>query len=226
MQEIEDGAGNAMTTKLPILDNAGAEVGFAELDPSWMEHEKGAQAVHDTVISYLARQRAGTASTKTRGEMRGGGSKPYRQKGTGRARAGSVRSPIWRGGGTTFGPKPRGYGKRLNKKVQALALRRAFTDRIGEQDVIVIDDLTVNEPKTKEMKTVLNAVGAGEDTLVITAEASREVLLSARNLPRVEVVEPSEVNTYMILLFKKIVITREALEAFGAKRLAKKEKAA
>jgi len=207
-----------MTTSIKIMDLNGGEAGDFAVAPQWLEREKGVQAVHDAVTAFLGELRAGTASAKTRTEVRGGGAKPYRQKGTGRARAGSIRSPLWRGGGTTFGPTPRGYTKRLNKKVAALALRRAFTERLAEGALVVVEDIAIDEPKTKKMQAFLKAVGAGEDALIVVDDYETNVLLSARNLPGVEVMKSTAVNPYWMLLFKRIVFTKAALEAFG-KRL-------
>lgn len=155
-----------MSTSVPIVDSAGKEVGVADFDAAWLEREKGDQAVHDTVVAFLAGLRAGTACTKNRAKIRGTGAKPWRQKGTGRARAGTVKSPIWRGGGVVFGPTPRSYAKRVNRKVQSLALRRTFTERVDAGDVIVVEELVVAEPKTKCFVEFLNSIGAGDDALV------------------------------------------------------------
>ena len=213
-----------MTATLPILDSQGQQVSTVDLLPTWLEHEKGEQAVHDSVVAFLAKRRAGTASTKRRGEVSGGGRKPWRQKGTGRARAGSIRSPVWRGGGITFGPHPRSFAKQINKKVQRLALRRVFTERVAEGAVIVVEDVLVAEPKTKRMVEFLNAVKAGDDVLVLVETPAPPVSLAARNLPGVLVMKVASVNSYWMLLFKKIVITRAALAVLGS-HLCAQEKA-
>jgi len=206
------------------MDVKGAEVNRFDLDPTWLERERGEQAVHDSVVAFQAKSRAGTASTKTRAEVRGGGAKPWRQKGTGRARAGSNRSPIWRGGGISFGPKPRSFAKRVNRKVEGLALRRALTERIDAGDVIVVESLPAEQPKTKAVVSFLNVIGAGSDVLVIVDETSRNFELAVRNLTDVVVMKAGTVNTYWLLLFRKIVMTRAGLEVLG-KRLAPREKA-
>ncbi len=205
-------------TTLSIKTLAGGDAGTCEVNEAWLEREKGEQAVHDAVVSYLANQRAGTASTKTRGKVRGGGAKPYRQKGTGHARAGSTRSPIWRGGGTTFGPQPRSFSKKVNKRVKKLALRRAFTERIEAGDVLVIDQLDVTEPKTKAIVAALKGVEAGENVLIIDQELTENVRLAVRNLPKCEAVVAANVNVYQMLLHRKVVITSSGLESLG-KRL-------
>ncbi len=213
-----------MNTTLPTFDSQGQEAGTFDVDPSWLEREKGEQAVHDTVVAFLAKQRAGTAKTKTRSEVRGGGAKPYRQKGTGRARAGSTRSPLWRGGGRIFGPRPRSFAKRVNRKVQRLALRRALTERIDEGAVIVVDDITLEAPKTKQMIAFLEAIGAGQDVLIVADALAPTAQMAARNLPCVAVKTPGALNAYWALLFGKIVFTRSGLEAVGL-RISGKEQA-
>ena len=204
-------------TTLAIKNSSGAAAGECELSDAWLEREKGEQAVHDTVVAYLAAQRQGSACTKTRGNVRGGGAKPYRQKGTGHARAGSNRSPIWRGGGTIFGPVPRDYDKKVNKKVRTLALRRAFAERVDAGDIIVVDHIELAAPKTKELIQVLKAVEAGDNVLVIDAKVSNELQLSGRNLAKSEVTSAMNVNVYQLLLHRKVVVTGAGLEALGAR---------
>lgn len=213
-----------MSTSVPIVDSAGKEVGVADFDAAWLEREKGDQAVHDTVVAFLAGLRAGTACTKNRAKIRGTGAKPWRQKGTGRARAGTVKSPIWRGGGVVFGPTPRSYAKRVNRKVQSLALRRTFTERVDAGDVIVVEELVVAEPKTKCFVEFLNSIGAGDDALVLADEVGGDIHLASRNLPGVELMKATSVNPYWMLLFKKIIITRTALESLGQRLSGEKAK--
>lgn len=211
-----------MENKITIFNTDGSEAGSLDLNEAWIELEKGEQAVHDSVVAFLAKHRAGTASTKTRAEIQGSGAKPYRQKGTGRARAGTRKSPIWRGGGITFGPKPRSYAKKVNGKVQKLALKRAFSERLAEGAVIVVDSFDITEPKTKQVTSLLNAIGAGEHALIVVGEASDNLLLASRNLPDVEVMGVGALNPYWVLLFKKIVIDKASFEALVA-RLETKE---
>ena len=213
-----------MPTTVKIMNTSGAEVQSLDLQESWLERDKGVQAVHDAVVAFLAAQRSGSACTKTRGEVNGTGAKPYRQKGTGRARAGSYQSPIWRGGGIVFGPKPRSYAKQINRKVLNLALRRAFTERVDAGEVIVVDTFEVASPKTKEVVALLNGLQAGSDVLVLVNEMSPNLEMAARNLPGIEVMKASAVNTYFLLLFKKVVIVRDALDVLG-ERIAGKEMA-
>ncbi len=204
-------------TLLAIKDVSGAAAGDHELNEAWLERAKGEQAVHDAVVAYLANQRRGTAKTKTRSEVRGGGAKPWRQKGTGHARAGSNRSPLWRGGGVIFGPAPRSFAKKLNHKVRRLALRRAFTERVDAGEVIMLAELVLAEPKTKELRQILAALEVGENALIIVEEVSDNLRLSARNLPTIEVVAARNVNVYQMLLYRKIVISSGGLESLGAR---------
>ncbi len=212
-----------MATTLAIKGAAGDDVSTIEIQDEWLERGKGEQAVKDSVVAYMAGLRAGTASTKTRGKVSGGGAKPWRQKGTGRARSGSSRSPVWRGGGIAFGPQPRNYDKKVNRKVEKLALRRAFTDRLDAGEIVVVDKIAEvcdenKEPKTKKMLAFLNAVAATESVLLLDAELEPEVALAARNLPEALVLEAANVNTYLMMSFDKVVITKAGLEALG-KRL-------
>lgn len=204
-----------MERTMAIVDKSGKEVGTLELPTEWLETERGGQAVHETVVAFLAGHRAGTASTKTRAEVRGGGAKPYRQKGTGRARAGSNRSPIWGGGGVVFGPKSRSFAKKVNRKVRNLAFRRVLADRMHGGELIVVDDIAPDSPRTKEMVAVLNAVGAGESVLVVCEELDRNTELSIRNLPRAEAMTVSEMDVYHMMRRRKVVFTQAALQAFG-----------
>ena len=196
-----------------MINADGSSAGEFLLEPAWLELNKGEQAVHDTVVAFLAAQRSGSASTKTRSEVRGTGGKPYRQKGTGRARAGTRQSPIWRGGGITFGPKPRSFVKRVNRKVRRLALKRAFSERVAEGAVVVVDEIKIEEPKTKIMLALLNNLQVGEDVLVLVDQVSDNLRLASRNLPGVKVMKADQVNTYWILLFKKIVFSKDGLRA-------------
>ncbi len=214
-----------MENTVPILKIDGSRAGELELKPDWIELEKGDQAVKDSVVAFLAGLRAGTGCAKTRTEVAGGGAKPFRQKGTGRARAGSSRSPIWRGGGIAFPPKPRDFSKKVNRKVQRLAMRRAFSERLAEGNVLVVDELALEAAKTKAMLAALAAIGAGDDVLVVVDEIAPDLALAARNLPGVEVMKVGAVNPYWLLLFKKVVITRAALELLGTRIGAEEAKA-
>ena len=156
-----------MQNTLDILDCTGARVGEYTIPEGVIELEKGTQAVHDAVVAYLAGTRAGTACTKTRGLVRGGGAKPWRQKGRGGARAGSSRSPVWVGGGTIFGPQPRSFAKKMNKKVLALALKRALSERIAEGDVVVLDKFALPDHKTRSAVAVLKNINVANETVLL-----------------------------------------------------------
>ena len=206
-------------SNLNILNQQGADTGApAAIEESWLVRDKGEQAVKDAVVAFLAAQRSGTACTKNRANLSSRSqAKPWRQKGNGRARSGGKSSPVWRGGAVAFGPVPRDYSVSINKKVLKLALKRAFTDRLDDGDVIVVDSLAFDTPKTKEMTGFLKAINAGTDALVLVDEYTENVDLAARNLQQVLVLKASSVNTYLMLLFKKIVITKAGLAQLAAR---------
>jgi large subunit ribosomal protein L4 len=169
-------------------------------------------------VAHLANRRRGTASTKTLGEVAGTGKKPWRQKGTGRARAGSFQSPLWRGGGVVFGPKPRDYHKKVNAKTKQLALRKALTERLKAGDVLVLEDLKLPAPKTREMVNVLRTLQLdGGTTLIVTADADRNLLLASRNIPDLSLTTSANLNTYEVLRPDKLVFTRSAFEKLEAR---------
>ncbi len=206
---------NNMSKTLDILDSKGVRVGEYVIPETALELEKGEQAVRDAVVAFLAEQRAGTASTKTRGEVRGGGAKPFRQKGTGRARAGSSRSPIWLGGGVIFGPQPRSYAKKVNKKIAALALKRAFSERIVEGDIVVVDKFDLVDHKTKNAKAILDALKVNERSVLLSvAEFDECTVCATGNLPNVALRKSQSVNVYELLRFNKLVFTKEGLDLF------------
>ena len=204
-----------MQNTLDILDCTGARVGEYTIPEGVIELEKGTQAVHDAVVAYLAGTRAGTACTKTRGLVRGGGAKPWRQKGRGGARAGSSRSPVWVGGGTIFGPQPRSFAKKMNKKVLALALKRALSERIAEGDVIVLDKFALPDHKTRSAVAVLKNINVADDTVLLSVPEYEEAAVCATgNLPNLVLRRSATVNVYEMLRFKKLVFTKDALDAF------------
>ncbi len=175
--------------------------------------ELNSALLHSAVVNYLANQRQGTHATKTRGLVRGGGKKPYRQKHTGRARHGSIRSPLWKGGGTVFGPQPRDYSYRMPKKQKRKALKTALSVRLSEGNITVVDTLDFEKPRTKEMIAFLDGLGLGEKkVLIVTEERNENVYLSARNIPGVDVTRAQDLNTYEVLLHEHILMTRAALE--------------
>lgn len=211
-----------MERTVPVVDKTGKQVGTLELPSACLEAERGGQAVHETVVAHLAERRAGTASTKTRAEVRGGGAKPYRQKGTGRARAGTIRSPLWGGGGVVFGPKPRSYAKKVNDKVRKLALRRILHDRLRDEELIAIDTLQFDAPRTRNMVSLLHAIGAGENALVVVESAEDNLMRSIRNLPNAEAMVLEDLNAYAMMRRRKVVFTQSALEAFSTQIAATK----
>lgn len=199
--------------KLTVTDTKGAPQGEIQVSFPLIENGKGTQAVHDTVVAYMAAQRSGTASTKTMGEVHGTGKKPWRQKGTGMARAGSFQSPLWRGGGVTFGPKPRDFSKKVNQKVKRLALRKALSARLQAGDVLVVSDLKVEGPKTKAVVGILNSLKlGGKSALLVTDGNDTNLYLSARNIPKVEVTTSDLLNTYQVLKPAKLVFSKSAFE--------------
>ena len=205
--------------KLPVLNISGQAKGEVEFaDALLIKDGKGTQAVHDTVTAYMANQRLGTASTKQISEVHGSGKKPWKQKGTGRARAGSFASPLWRGGGVVFGPKPRDYTINVPKKVKALAFRKALSERLLAGDVVVVDELNLASHKTKELAVIVAALGIkNKPVLVVTEVVEKNLKLAARNLPNVEIEPVGSVNVYELLRFDKIVTTKAALEKLGAR---------
>ena len=190
---------------------AGASVGEMELADSVFGIQPNKAIMHAAVVNYLANQRQGTQSTLTRAEVRGGGRKPWRQKGTGHARQGSTRSPQWRHGGVDLGPKPRSYRFTLNKKVRRIAMKSAFSAKVLEGSFIVVDDISVDEIKTKTMVKMLESLGADKKALIVTPEADQMVVRSARNIPGVKTAAVNTLNVYDILGCDKFIIAREAV---------------
>ena len=199
-----------MAITVKVLNMSGSEVGSIDLNENIFGVEVNEHVMHQAVVQYLANQRQGTKSAKTRAEVRGGGRKPWRQKGTGRARQGSIRSPQWTGGGVVFAPKPRDYSFKLNKKVKRLALKSALTTKVNNEKFIVLDELKLNEIKTKEMKKVLDVLKINKG-LVVLEENNRNVVLSTRNIPNVKTAGVNTINVYDILKYESFVVTKEAL---------------
>ena len=197
--------------KVDLLNMEGKKVGDIELQESVFGVEVNEYVMHDVVVNYLANQRQGTQSTKTRSEVAGGGKKPWKQKGTGRARQGSIRAPQWIHGGIALGPKPRSYKYRLNKKVRQLALKSALTTKVQENAIIVLDSLNFDEIKTKNMANVLAAIKA-ENALVVIAEKNINVQFSARNLANCKTATVNTINTYDLLKYPTLVVTKDAVK--------------
>src|SRR5215510_8762528 len=203
--------------KLKIKDTKGKDQGELEVKFPLVEGGKGTQAVHDTVVAYQAAQRMGTASTKTMGEVAGSGKKPWRQKGTGRARAGSFASPLWRGGGVVFGPKPRDFSKKVSRKTKQLALRKALTERLKAGDVVLVDDLKLDSPKTKDFVALLSSFDLKGTALIVAQAPDRNLTLASRNVPAVSLATSDSLNTYDVLRPDKILFTRGAFEQVNAR---------
>lgn len=203
--------------KLTVKDTKGKNAGELEVKFQLVEGGKGTQAVHDVVTAYRAAQRSGTACTKTAGEVAGTNKKPWRQKGTGRARAGSFQSPLWVGGGVVFGPKPRDFSKKVSRSTKSLALRKALTERINAGDVLVVDDLKLASAKTKEFVGVLSALEVKGSALVVSAGNDKNLTLASRNVPKVELTTSDALNTYQVLKSDKLVFTKGAFEKVEAR---------
>ena len=197
--------------KVAVYNINGGQVGEIELNDAVWGIEPNKYVLHQAVVMQLASRRLGTHATKTRGMVRGGGRKPWRQKGTGRARHGSIRSPIWRGGGTVFGPHPRKYGFSLPKKVRRLAMKSALSSRVKSNDILVLDSLNISVPKTKEMVKILSNLNVDKKALVVTAEYNENVFKSARNIPYVTQLKADKLNVYDVLNHQKLIITKDAV---------------
>ncbi len=196
---------------ISVKTTAGADAGSIDLDDATFGIEPNMAVLHQVVTAQLAARRAGTHSTKTRSEVSGGGAKPWKQKGTGRARAGSTRSPIWVGGGIAHGPKPRSYAQRTNKKMIKLATRSALSDRCAEDKVVVVDAWGFDRPSTKAAKAALAALGVEGRTLVVVDRDDEATIRSFRNLPQVHVLAADQLNAYDILVSDYVVFSRDAV---------------
>lgn len=201
-------------------DAAGVATGDVEIPEALLVMDKGTQAVHDTVVALTNARRAGTACTLQKGEVAGSGKKPWKQKGTGRARAGYRQSTVWRGGATTFGPRPRDYSVKVNKKVSRLAFRRALSEKLSSGDVRVVEPLTVEAPKTKAFAALLKAQGVSGPVLVIVDTVEQGLAMAVRNVPRVELVKAVDVNVYQLLRYPTVLVNSTGMEQLMA-RLAK-----
>jgi large subunit ribosomal protein L4 len=206
--------------KIAIKNLEGKDQGELEVKFPLIEDGRGTQAVHDVVVAYRAGKRSGTASTKNVGEVAGTNKKPWRQKGTGRARAGSFRSPLWVGGGVVFGPKPRDFSKKVSKKTRQLALRKALSERLKAGDVVVVDDLKLQTPKTKDFIGVISKLDLKGSMLVVSSGVDKNLSLASRNVPNVALTTSDSLNTYDVLRPAKLLFTRSAFEKVES-RLAK-----
>ncbi|MCL5935221.1 MAG: 50S ribosomal protein L4 [Firmicutes bacterium] len=197
--------------KVALYNIKGEQVGEIDLKDEVFGIEVNESVLHDAVVNHLANRRLGTHSAKTRGEVSGGGRKPVRQKGTGRARAGSSRSPIWKKGGVAFPPQPRSYSYTLPRKVRRLALKSALSSKLQKGNLIVVDQLAMTEPKTKDFVGVLDNLKVSKKALVVTADVDNVIVKSARNIPGVTPTHASSLNVYDVLAHEKLIITRDAV---------------
>ena len=206
--------------KIVIKNIEGKQQGELEVKFPLIEDGKGTQAVHDVVVAYQAAQRMGTACTKNVGEVSGSNKQPWRQKGTGRARAGSHQSPLWVGGGVVFGPKPRDFAKKVSKSTRQLALRKALSERLKAGDVVLVDDLKLASPKTKDFVSLMSTLELTGTTLVVSTGTDKNLTLAARNIENVALTTSDSLNTYDILRPDKLLFTKGAFGKVEA-RLAK-----
>ncbi|BBN97415.1 50S ribosomal protein L4 [Sporolactobacillus terrae] len=196
--------------KLTVFDQKGAEVGAVELADAVFGIQPNEHVIYQAVVMQQASLRQGTHAVKNRSAVRGGGRKPWKQKGTGRARQGSIRSPQWVGGGTVFGPTPRSYSYKLPKKVRRLAIRSVLSDKAGENNLIVLDALKIEAPKTKEITALLSNLSVAEKALIVTNDIDETAVLSSRNLPGVKVLAANEVNVLDVIAHDKLIVTKDA----------------
>lgn len=201
---------------IKVFNPAGDAAGELSVADELLVLDKGAQAVKDTVVAIRNGMRAGTASTLSKGEVNGSGKKPWKQKGTGRARVGYRQNPVWRGGGVAFGPKPRDYSQKINRKVLQLAFVRAMSDKIAEGRVLVVEKFDL-EARTKAMVALLKKLGLERSVLIILDQYDDKVILASRNLPKVEVARAADVDVYSLLLYRTIVTTKAGFEALKAR---------
>nr|WP_320026965.1 50S ribosomal protein L4 [uncultured Acetobacterium sp.] len=197
--------------KIDVLDVKGNVVGDVELSEGIFGIEPNEYVVHEVVVALLANRRQGTRSALTRSEVRGGGRKPWRQKGTGRARAGTIRSPLWKGGGVIFAPKSRDYSKKVNKKVKALAMKSVFSAKAQDNELRVLNQLVMDAPKTKEMIAVLNNINA-QKALIVLPDNNEAIIRSANNIPKVATTTVNELNVYDMLKYDVLIMTQESLQ--------------
>lgn len=198
--------------KVALFKIDGSQVGEVELNDSVFGIEPNAHVLHSAVLLQRASLRRGTHKVKGRSEVRGGGRKPWKQKGTGRARQGSIRSPQWKGGGVVFGPTPRSYSFKLPKKVRRLAIKSALSSKVQDNAIIVLDQLTLNAPKTKEFASILSNLKVGRKALVVAPSYDDNVALSARNLPGVKFVAADGINVLDVMTYDQLIITKEAVQ--------------
>jgi len=202
--------------KVQVLDKSGNKVKEISAPKEIFSYDVKSSLLYEAVLNYQANQRRGTASTKSRGQVRGSGRKPWRQKGTGRARAGSIRSPLWKKGGITFGPKPRNYGYSLPKKAKKNALKSALSMRLAESQLLIIKELDLKESKTKEGAKLMDVLNL-DSALIVDTQENKNLFLSLRNIPNIKTVDYNQVNIYDVLNYKWLVFTEKSFKVFVEK---------
>jgi len=195
-----------------VLNLQGSQVGKCNLPENVFKKEVSKHLLHEVVVAYLSNKRQGSANTKTRSEVSGGGKKPWRQKGTGRARHGSIRSPLWKGGGVVFGPKPRDFSINVPKKKKRLALAQALSAQFASGNIVVIDKFELDESKTKKLNTILLALKAGKKPMLVTLERGEKICIAGRNLSGFKCFLPKDLNAYDVLNSTKVIITQDAVD--------------
>ncbi len=201
--------------KVALFNQSGSQVGDVEINDAVFGIEPNEHVLHDAILMQRASLRQGTHAVKNRSDVRGGGRKPWRQKGTGRARQGSIRSPQWVGGGTVFGPTPRSYSYKLPKKVRRLALKSALSSKVKEDSLVLLEGIAIETPKTKEVISMLSSLNVDAKALIVTADKDEVLAKSANNLKNVKVLSVSEVNVLDLLTHDKLILTKEAAEKAG-----------
>lgn len=197
---------------IDVINVKGEKVETVELNPSIFDIEVNGSVLHDCIVNHLANRRQGTHSAKTRAEVRGGGRKPFRQKGTGRARQGTISAPHYVGGGVAFAKKPRDYSYKLPKKVKRLGLKSALSDKFQEKELIILDEMNLSEIKTKAFVEMISAIDAGRKPLFITKDVDKKAIMSSRNIQGVKTIFVGEINVYDIVNSEKLILTKDALE--------------
>lgn len=201
--------------QLALHKTGNKKAGTLDVEESVFDVDYNEALIHQALTAFLAGSRSGTKAQKTRSDVRGGGKKPFRQKGTGRARAGTIRSPIWRGGGVTFAAKPRNYEQKLNKKMYRGAIRSILSELARQERLIIVDDFNIEDAKTKTMLAQLQSFDLN-DVLIVTTEVSENLYLSSRNIPNVDVIDTDEIDPYVLLGFHKVMMTKAAIEKIEA----------
>ena len=204
-------------SKIRICDSKGGALSDMDFPDGLMQLDQGGQAVHESVVRYQARRRAGTASTLSKGEVNGTGAKPWKQKGTGRARAGYKQSPVWRGGAAAFGPHPRFYGGKINHKVAKLAFQRAFSEAVTDGQVLVVDEIAVPSGKTRDFIAFLKAIKVEAPALVVLDRVTAELEQAGRNAERIELTSAESLNVYQLLRYPRIVISKAGMDALQSR---------